>query len=73
MNTQTTIELLKQHGLKFEDFVEWMYGQTHAIVDGEPAYYEWDVKKFIRGNGCTKCDCRFAPIVPNHCPCACHA
>ena len=49
MNTQTTRELLKQHGLKWEDFIKWMCGQTYAIVDGEPDYYEWDVNNFIRG------------------------
>jgi len=28
------------------DFIKWMAGQTMGIVDGEPDYYDCDVKAF---------------------------
>lgn len=43
-------ELLNENNLKWDDFIDWMIGQTHGIVDGEPDYYEWDVKKFVRNH-----------------------
>lgn len=47
MNKQVTERLLNDHGLKLEDFLDWMFGQTTGIVDGEPDYYEWDVSMYI--------------------------
>lgn len=32
-------------------FNKWMRGQTYAILDGEGAYYSWDVRSFFRSIG----------------------
>jgi NOL1/NOP2/fmu family ribosome biogenesis protein len=45
-------ELLQQHHLKWEDFAEWMNGQTIGLnADGSPDYYEQDVARFLEGGG----------------------
>ena len=73
MKTDETKNVLAHAGLKWEDFLDWMDGHTVGIRDGEVDYYECDVSRFVRNKGCTKCDCRFAPVKHNQCPCVCHA
>lgn len=45
-------EALAKAGLPWEDFVEWMDGQTVGLnPDGSFNYYDWDVASFIDGGG----------------------
>lgn len=32
----------------WDEFIDWMIGQTHGVKDGEPDYYVWDVMRFVR-------------------------
>lgn len=50
MNELQVKKLLEENKLTWRKFKEWMYGQTHGIVDGEPDYYDWDVERFVRNN-----------------------
>lgn len=41
-------ELLSKNGLQWEDFAQWIIGQTvHSNENGETLYFEWDVKRYI--------------------------
>lgn len=71
MNELQVKKLLEENKLTWRKFKEWMYGQTYAMIDGEPDYYEWDVERFVRNQRC-RCDCRFAPVKHSKCECACH-
>ena len=51
MSSQQVKQLLKENNLLWDDFIEWMFGQTVAIINGEPDYYEYDVMRFIKYGG----------------------
>ena len=50
MTTDETKSVIEDAGLKFEDFVEWMDGQTIGMYpDGSTNWYVWDVDRYVRG------------------------
>jgi hypothetical protein len=51
MTTEEVKSLLKQKNLEWEDFLEYMAGQTVGMNgDGSADYFERDVTNFIQGN-----------------------
>jgi NOL1/NOP2/fmu family ribosome biogenesis protein len=51
MTTQEVTTLIESHGLTFEQFVEWMFGQTVGMnEDGSTNWYDDDVQRFIRNH-----------------------
>lgn len=34
--------------VEYEEFCQWMVGQTISMVDGEPVVYAWDVHNWMR-------------------------
>lgn len=50
MTTDETKSVIEDAGLKFEDFVEWMDGQTIGMYpDGSTNWYVYDVDRYVRG------------------------
>lgn len=45
---QEVREHLEEHGQTWEDFTEFIAGQTCPMVDGEFCYYREDVGRFLR-------------------------
>ena len=43
--------LLRKNNIKWKTFIDWMYGQTCPLENGELCYYKWDVDRFIRYKG----------------------
>ena len=33
---------------EFQRFIFWMRGQTCGVVNGEPVYYYYDVRRFLK-------------------------
>ena len=48
MTTEEAKQKIKEAGKKWEDFQEWMLGQTYGIKDGKPDWYDIDVDFFIK-------------------------
>jgi len=49
MTTKKAKQLIKKAGGKWEDFMDFMFGQTYGInKDGSSNWYKIDVERFIR-------------------------
>ena len=49
MNEKQLRKILKENNRTWEEFLEWMHGQTmSADENGETNYYDWDVDRFIK-------------------------
>lgn len=49
MTTKEAKEAIKKADLNWEDFVDWMFGNTVGVdANGETIWYETDVSQFIR-------------------------
>ena len=48
MYKEQVIELLKEKDLKWEDFYDWMKGQTIGMDGNKIIYYNHDVARYIR-------------------------
>lgn len=60
MTTQEAQNKIKKAGGKWEDFVDWMFGQTVGLYEnGETNWYEYDVNRFIS----YKCNAKNEPLV----------
>ena len=42
-------KLLEANNKTWEEFLDWMCGQTVGEKDGETDWYDWDVERFIAG------------------------
>lgn len=52
MKEQQVKKLLKENNYTWDQFIEWMQGQTVGInEDGSTDYFDGDVEKFIRTGG----------------------
>jgi hypothetical protein len=49
MTTSEVKKLLEENNKTWEEFDEWMNGQTIGGTPENPDYYEYDVKRFIKG------------------------
>ena len=50
MTTEEAKQKKKEAGKKWEDFQEWMLGQTYGVnKDGNADWYDIDVDFFIKG------------------------
>ena len=47
---EETKKYLEQHGKTWDDFVDWMTGQSVDYKDGKYYYHEYDVEGFCSGN-----------------------
>lgn len=49
MTTEQVEQKLKENNLSWDDFQNWMQGQTvGANEDGSTNWYDWDVERFIK-------------------------
>jgi len=45
---QQVNKILKENGIKWSDFINWMVGQTAPILpDGEMGFYQGDVDRYV--------------------------
>jgi nicotinamide riboside kinase len=48
--TKQLEQILAENNITADEFARWIYGQTCPLIEGELAYYKWDVDRFIKNH-----------------------